>query len=201
MTAHTCSSRASLADLVDYHRGELSDEAAARVEDAYFSCGACASLLAWITSLDDRITSLVRSGALTSGVTGALLDRAVRDGVRLRSYRLAPGTQVACTAAPDDDFVVVRLATSAEAGDSVTLRTEAALLDTGTQSSHTTEDVPIDRTTGEIIVAYSGDWIRSVPRSRWTVHATIRGLSGERSEGPYVLDHTPWHELVAPPET
>lgn len=197
MTSHDCTRPVPLDELVAYHRGELAAEAAERVEEAYFSCGACAERLAWIQELGAELAALLRSGAITTVLTAGALERAQRQGVRLRSYTLGPGGTVACTAAPDDDYVVVRLSVPAGSGESVSLETATVDLSTGDESMQRVDDVPVDLVSGDVVVAYAGDVVRSLPRSRWTAYAVVSGAGGERRFGPYVLDHTPWEELSA----
>jgi hypothetical protein len=196
---HTCTSPLSLEELLAYRSDELSDAQADRVEEVYFACAVCAKRLAWLEELTSEVRRLVRSGAVSAGITTALLESAKSNGLVFRTYALAPGTTVACTAAPEDDFILVRLAVPAATEGRVDLKTEMLDLDTGRQSEHFTADVPVDKTTGELLVAYSGGVIRSYPRSRWTVEAIVHGPEGKRTTGPYVLDHTPWNAVVQQP--
>ena len=197
MTSHECARPVPLDELLAYHRGELIEDAAERVEEAYFSCGGCAERLAWIQELGAELAALLRSGVITTVLTAGALERAQRHGVRLRSYSLSPGGPVACTAAPDDDLVVVRLSVPAGSGESVSLETATVDLSTGDESVQRVDDLPVDAVSGEVVIAYAGDMVRALPRSRWTAHAVVKGAAGERRFGPYVLDHTPWEELSA----
>jgi hypothetical protein len=64
----------------------------------------------------------------------------------------------------------------------------------GTTSTMVRSDVVVDRDTGELIYLHPADQIRALPRTLWTMEARVRGPRGERSLGPFTLDHTPWDE-------
>jgi hypothetical protein len=71
-------------------------------------------------------------------------------------------------------------------------------LESGETERQSIEDVPLDRRHGEVVTIDSGDFVRSLPKSRWTVEARVHGPGGERRVGPYRLDHTPWEQLDEP---
>jgi hypothetical protein len=190
-----CSSPVPLEDLVGWERGELEPAAADQVEEHFIGCEECSRRLETVVRLGAAISGLVRAGGFPVAVTGSLLDAVVRRGLRVRTYRLAPGDRVACTAGPEDDFVAVRLGMDAEAGDSVDLVADFVDIETGAHESRLTEDVVVDPVTAEVVYLYPGEAIRSLPRSRWSVTARVRGPKGERRLGPYTLDHTPWEQL------
>jgi hypothetical protein len=194
-----CLQPLSLEELVDYERGELTPAASDRIEEHFFACGNCARRLETISRVGAGVADLVREGRLSASVTVQLLDDARERGVRLRSYRLAPGESVACTAGPTDDFVVIRLVVDVEEGESVDVASEVQNLETGEGWSQTTEDVAVDRRGGELVYAFAGDRVRSLPRTRWTMRAQVHGPRGDRQLGPYILDHTPWKQLSARP--
>jgi hypothetical protein len=190
-----CAAPIPLPDLVAWERGDLEPEAGDALEEHVFGCAECTRRLEGVVALAAGIREAVAAGELPAAVTGELVERAETQGVRLRTYRLAPGESVACTAGPDDDFVVVRLGVEVEAGESVDLVAQVADINTGTRDTRITEDVPVDPATGEVVYLYPGDAIRSLPRTLWSVTARVRGPRGERDLGPYTLDHTPWEQL------
>jgi hypothetical protein len=189
-----CSTPLPLQELLDWERGDLLAAEDTRVEEHLLGCGECAERLAEALRLGGEVARLVAQGRVSAAVTGDLVEAADRRGLRVRTYRLAPGEAVACTAAPEDGFVVVRLAVDARLGEAVDLLSEVRDLTTGATSSRRIEDVPVDRSRGELVMLYSGDLVRSLPRTLWTLHAATRGPEGERLQGPYTLDHTPWSE-------
>lgn len=194
--AATCDAPLTLESLVAYVAGEPADDA---FEEHFFGCESCSARLAAVQALRGGIGDLVRRGKVTASVTSDLVDRASAEGVRIRTYRLSPNEAVACTAAPEDDFVLIRLAIP-DVSDAVSadLVSDVTNLDDGSMWSRQAEDLIVDRSSNEIVFLFSGDQIRSVPRSRWRMEARVRGGSGERTLGPYTLDHTPWERLSSP---
>ena len=128
------------------------------------------------------------------GTTATALSAAAASGPALREYRIAPGQSVACTAAPEDDYVVVRLALDAGPSDEVDVETEMTPRGAAPQES-LLANVAIDRARGDVVYMFSADYVRGLPRSRWVMFARVRAGSGERRLGPYVMEHTPWDEL------
>lgn len=194
MTAFACTAPLPLAALVDYDAGDLPDLEAARVEEHFFACAACTERLAAIRRLGAGIAGLVRSGGVTASVTSELVERARAHGLVLRSYRVAPGETVACTASPDDDFVVIRLGVDTTPDETVDLETTITLVESGGTDRIVSRDVTVDRERREIVILNAGDRVRAMPRSRWSIEARVAGPGGERRLGPYVLDHAPWRE-------
>jgi hypothetical protein len=191
----TCGAPLGLEELAAYVTGELPAEAAERIEEHYFGCARCAHRLEGVQALGQGVRELLRGGLVSVAATDALVGHAGASGINLRMYRLAPGEQVACTAAPGDDFVVIRLGLAIDAMESVDVTAEVLDVDAGRAESRLTEDVTVDRAAGEIVYLYAGDLVRSLPRTRWTMHAQVRGPAGARTVGPYVLNHTPWERL------
>jgi anti-sigma factor RsiW len=197
MKRHDCEAPASLVDLLAYQQGELTPEAEQRFEEHFFGCEYCVRRLEAVERLGAGVVALVRSGRITSGATAALLSRAVGQGVRVRDYRLVPGEPAACTIAPTDDFVAVRLAGVFGDLGRVDVAVESIDLDTGQVAERLVENVAVDHQRGEIIVRYAGEMVRSQPRSMWTLQ--VRGRRGgvEEQLGTYILEHTPWEQLPA----
>jgi hypothetical protein len=189
-----CDAPLSLADLAAYHIGEIEPEA---IEEHYFGCAECTRRLEMVALIAQGVVDLMARGGVSASVTDDFVSAAERQGLVLRTYRLAPGDEVACTVAPDEDFVVVRLGVNAAQGEQIDLEAQIHDVDRGTVATQRTEDVPFQRARGEIVYVYAGDLIRSLPRTRWSLRARLRGPAGIRDLGPYVLDHTPWDQLPA----
>ncbi|HEY8946031.1 MAG TPA: hypothetical protein VIM73_17305, partial [Polyangiaceae bacterium] len=102
------------------------------------------------------------------------------------------GGSVACTAAPDDDFIITRLTVPLPAGTLVDLETEFEDLATGRTSRFVTSDLSVDAEARGLVYAFSADSIRAYPRSRLVLRVRER-VSGTEF-GPYTLHHTPWDE-------
>jgi hypothetical protein len=191
-----CPSRVAVEELIAWERGELDPATEERIEEHVFACAACTRELEALHDLAAGIGGVVAAGGVPAAVTGDLIERAEERGLRLRSYRLAPGESVACTAAPEDHFVVLRLGVDVEEDESVDVIADFTDLETGTRETHVNEDVVVDRRLQEVVYLQPGAFVRSLPRSRWLVTARARGPEGERRLGPYTFDHTPWEQLA-----
>ncbi len=189
MTTPGSGAHVALADLVAYHRRELPPHEEARVEEHFFACERCARALDSIERLRAATVALVRSGRVAGSASASLVARAEGERVRIRTYRLSPGEQVACTASPQDDLVVVRLAGDFRGFERVDLSLEAMDLASGARETRRVRDVVVDHVVGEIVLLYPGELVRGMPRSllRYDVY------SGEAGQllGTYTLDHTP----------
>jgi hypothetical protein len=194
VTAPACLAPLPLEELVAYERGDAA-EAEERVEEHWFACARCAAALEAVAALGSEIAALVRSGGATASVPASLVARAEREGVRVRTYRLAPGEVVPCSAAPEDDYVAIRLAGEYGRAERVDVSLEATALAGGERQAQRLEDVPVDRSAGELVLLYPAAFIRGLPRSR--VRYEVRGVgAGAASHllGTYHLDHSPWEE-------
>jgi hypothetical protein len=184
--------------LVAYGRGELAPDEEGRVEEHLFACGACAQVLEDVERLGAGIAALARAGRVVASATGTLLARAAREGLRLRTYHVAPGEEVPCTAAPDDDYLVVRLAAGAAIGEErVDLAREGVEVASGARQVWRSEDVLLDRAGEEVVLMFPAAAIRDLRRSRWRLDVHARGAGAAGLVGTYRLDHTPWEELPA----
>jgi hypothetical protein len=194
-----CTDPLELRDLIAYERGELTGEAADHLEAHYFDCAPCTRALEGILRLGSAIADLVTTGLASAAVSPAFLERIEAAGFTLRTYRLAPGDLVPCTAAPEDDFIVLRLGLG-PLGPAATVDLTATALDrrTGTSESFQRSDVVVDHAGGELIYLHSGDEIRALPATRWTLEAHVSEAGSTRRLGPFTLEHTPW-ELLAEP--
>lgn len=192
-----CKTPLGLDELLQYRFGELDSASSERVEEHYFRCAACTRRLASLERLGDRVIEAVRGGSIAAAVTSSLVERGLRDGLKVRSYHLGPGEQIACTAAPDDDFVALHLAVNVGQVTAVDVAVEWTDVETGVANSNYVSDVAVDQVAHEVVLLTPGRQIREVPRSHWRMEAIVRGTSGEQRLGPYVLNHTPWEQLAA----
>lgn len=188
----------ALDELVAYARGELPASAEDRVEEHLFACDACARALEDVQRLAAGVAALARGGHVGASTTDALVSRAAREGLRLRTYRLAPGEEAPCTASPDDDYLVVRLAVPSALGEErVDVAREGVEVASGARHAWVAEDVLVDRAGDEVVLMFPAAAIRALPRSRWRFDLHARGPGAPRLVGRYGLDHTPWEELPA----
>jgi hypothetical protein len=187
----------SFAELIDYRFGDEPASETEHIEEHLFECSTCRKRASLLAALESGIVDLVHGGALSGGATVRLVERAEAIGVKLRSYRIEPGGSVDCTAAPGDDFVVVRLSIDAPEAISVDVDAEVTFQATRERTSRTFENVGIDREAGELVYLFPGSYVRSLPRSTWIMRARLVEPGGPREMGPYRMEHTPWEELDA----
>lgn len=176
--------------LLDYLLGELTAEAAERLEEHLFACGECAGRLEVLESLRAAVSQAARAAEVAVNADEHLLDRLARDGLSRREYRIPAGGTVFCKAGPED-LVVVRLA--AEYHDVRDLRLDAEVVDLEHDSAVDLpgREVVADAERDEVILVFPGQVIRGYPRSRWTMRLRGEGPGGPAELGTFVMDHTP----------
>jgi hypothetical protein len=182
----SCAEPIAFDALVAYWAHEDADDAG--VEEHVFACDACAARLAAVARIAQGVARVSgRRGGVDMVVTGAIVDRLAREGLKLRSYRVAPGGTVACTVAPDDDLVVTTLDVDLAGVESVDLvkRRDGAVFSR-------MSDVPVDAARGEIVYTVSGDRLRGLPKTTIEVEVIAKAPGGPRRLGLYVFDHSPW---------
>ena len=167
--------------LLDWWRGELPDGGAEAFEEHLFSCDRCRHAAERLADVEAGVRELVRKGGIGFVPTTSVLERMRREGVRVRSYRVAPGGTVACTVAPDDDLVLTTLVADLGGVELV----DVSITAPGITMSRT--GIPIEPGRGEVAFAFAGDAVRRLPRCVLDVRVTAR----DRVLGEYTLDHTP----------
>lgn len=174
----------------DYLLGELPRAEEERLEEHLFECAACAGRLESVHRIGIAVAEAVRGAAVGASVNRAFLERAGRDGLALREYRISAGETVPCSAGPED-LVVVRLA--ADFAELAEPRLEIVLhdLESGQTAPPMEREAVVDRELGELVLVFPGEVVRAFPRSRWDLTVHGDSPSGPRVLGPFVMDHTP----------
>ncbi|MEJ2077943.1 MAG: hypothetical protein P8020_19255 [Acidobacteriota bacterium] len=190
MTTPNAPSLLPLSDLVDYLLGELSPADERRVEEIFFEDEASTRLLELIESIREGIRDLVTQAYAGGVVNLSMVQKMRQSGLTLREYRLTPGATVSCKAGPED-FVLVRLATGFGSAADVTVDVDFRDLETNRTAPTLSRPVEVDREADEILLIFTGEEVRSYPRSLWTLRVHGRTASGETEFGPFILDHTP----------
>ena len=176
--------RLALADLTDYAAGELPEGEAAAIEEHLFSCADCGARAAELEAIACAIGDAVASAEVGGFVTDVVLNRLARDGVRVRTYALSPGSVVPCAVWDDDQLMALRL--RADFGDAREFTLSQRLA--GAEVSRVTgEAVPGPH--GEIIFAQPAAWVRQLPIARVEVVLAAREGGEERAIGSYTLVH------------
>jgi hypothetical protein len=174
----------TLADLTDYAAGESSGAAAVAIEEHLFSCTACAARAAELDALVRAIPGAARSADIGGFVTDDLLNRLARDGVRVRTFVLAPGAIVPCAVWDDDELMVLRMRADFGGASEVTMSQRVA----GNEVLRSTAPVPL-RSPGELIYTLSAAWVRQLPVVDVEVLLTTHEQEEERTVGSYTLVH------------
>lgn len=183
MTTPECS-RLGLSELTDYAAGELSEPEAANVEEHLFTCAACAARAAELDAVVHAIPAALRSAEVGGFVTDAVLNRLARDGVRVRSFALAPGAVVPCAVWEDDELMALRLRGDFGDATELTLRQHAG----GSELVHVTGHVA-PSAYGEVIYAMPAASIRHLPVMDVDVLLTAADGDSHRLVGRYTLVH------------
>lgn len=193
---NTCSLPLPLADLIAYASSELSSEREAELEEHYVACPWCSSRLEFVMDVRATLKDVMRQGLLTASVNARLVQQAIEHGLRIRQYRVHAGQPVACTAAPADDFVAIRLQLGEHlrSADAVDVNVDWTDVNTGANTRRVVDEVAHDQTTGEVVLLFSGEQVRGFPKSRWVMDAIVHQSALAERLGPFTLEHTPWAE-------
>lgn len=185
----SCKDGIEVATLVDYLAGELGPEAETTFEEHLFTCADCTERLRALERLGTAIADLAGHGRIFVSVTAEHVERAVRAGLRVRTYRLRPNETMPCTITPDDDANVVRLSADFAGTDRIDLDVHVVEGDTEQPWAHY-DDIAVDRTAGDVVLLHPGAWIR--PLGRQTFRLTLSDVEAGRCLGTYTLEHQPW---------
>ncbi len=180
--------------LVGYWLGETDEAATDAIDEHLLGCDACGALLDEIIALGRGVRGAFANGLVATAVGGALVERLVERGVRVRQYRVPRDGSVACTVAPDDELVVSRLQAPLAGVTRIDVVARSSLSD-GEQRRR---DVPFDAASGEVVLAPKLAMVRQLPASRIEMQLIAVDAEGERLLGRYTLDHSPWKAADTP---
>jgi hypothetical protein len=154
------------------------------LEAHLFGCAACADRISELVALGHGISALARQGRLSGVIPRGVLNRLQRDGVRIRTYTLAPGETVPCAAFPGDDIIATALQADLSGVTAVSLSSEGP----GTPV-RALNDVPVGPADRDVIWVLPASVVREMPSTRLTI--TMRAVSdAPRVLGEYVLEHS-----------
>lgn len=184
MSTYSCV-RATTEELTDYWAGDLADAQAAAFEEHLFSCSECARALAAIEALARGVGHIMRDSQLGVVVTDAVLNRLARDGVRVRSFVLAPGDVVPCAVWDGDEVMALRLR-----GDFTGATTVSVVrrLSSGEELARNA-DVPLTGARNEIILATPAASLRRLPSVQMEVTVIGESSGANRTMSTYTLRH------------
>jgi anti-sigma factor RsiW len=173
--------------LVDYWFGDLEPAREQAFEEHLFGCARCTTRLEELIQLGAGIRAAFRDGAVRAVIPHVLLEAMRQERLRLREYRLAPGSSVNCTIASDDDFVVSRL----EAPLGGVQRVDLVTMDEHGAPAVRFEDIPFDAATGEVLVCPAPAALKMRPAFIHRMRLIAVEAARERTLGEYTFVHTP----------
>ena len=194
VTSTTCLTPLPFHDLIDYAIGELPDSRQDALEEHVFACESCTRRLESVFALGSAIAASVIEGPTAAAVSADVIEIIGRRGAQVRQYHIVSGGAVACTVAPDDDFVAVHLEGVPQGVTDLTIELDFLDRSAGANHAQRREGVPVDATTNAAVMLFPAALIRTYPRSRWTMTATGEGTAGAVELGPFTMEHTPWDE-------
>jgi anti-sigma factor RsiW len=178
---------ADFATLVDYWFGDLEPAREEALEENLFGCERCTMRLEELVQLGAGIRAAFRGGGVRAVIPHALLEAMRQERLRLREYRLAPGSSVNCTIAAEDDFVVAMLQAPLAGVQRVDL---VSMGEHGAPDGRF-EDVPFEAATGEVLVCPAPAALKKRPAYTHRMQLIAVDAAAERTLGEYTFVHTP----------
>jgi hypothetical protein len=186
VTTPTCTAAAP--ELIPWWLGELAGDREAELEEHLFGCEACSARLRELARLGEGIRQVTRAGDLDAVLTAAFIRRLQQSGLRVREYRLQPGSSVNCTVTPEDDLVIAHLRAPLEGVQRLDL-----LFDDLTRGERwRVEDVAFDAATGEVVIAPNMPELRGYGVVTQRVQLVAVEPAAERVIGDYTFNHAPF---------
>jgi hypothetical protein len=185
MTEPVCIRAIPTSALLAYWMGENVAEEAT-VEEHLMGCAHCSARLESLVRVGQGIRRATRSGNIHGVLSAAFVEALRKDGLRVREYRLQPGSSVACTVTPDDDLVVSYLCAPLRDVQRLDLVFEDLVAGDALRLT----DVAFDPAADEIAMASNTATLRAFdtgPR-RARLIAVQDGV--ERELGSYTFNHT-----------
>lgn len=174
------------AALLDYWLGEGPGPDDEAIEEHLLACDDCGRRLRGIVALAEGVRVLGGEGAVEMIVTPSFLEKASREGLRAREYRLRPGEHVNCTVTRQDDFLVARLVADLTGVSRLDIVAEQP-----GRPPRRIEDVPVGPGAGEVIVAQAMPAMRALGRDDLRLRVLSVEPGGERVLGEYDFHHSP----------
>lgn len=178
---------ADFATILEYWLGELDEARASAFEEHYLGCAACSARLAEVEALSEGVRGSFAGGSVGAVLTPAFVERLRENGVRLREYRVDLNGSVNCSVGPEDQLLLSRLQAPLEGAG----RLDVVIAAAGVPLEARLEDVPYDAASGEVVVAPSIAFVRTLPAHRQVMRLVAVGADGERVLGEYTFNHSP----------
>ena len=170
---------------MDYWLGDIAAGEEEAVETHLFSCDACGDRLRQFIALADAIRKIAQAGSLRVVVSNSFLERAAKEGLRIRQYAPAPGGSVQCTVTAEDDLVIARLA----ADLSKAPRVDVCYSDPG--GTVRLRDIPMNARAHEVLLNAPITQLRAAPAHVAVIQLVAVNEDGDQLLGEYTFNHTP----------
>jgi hypothetical protein len=172
--------------LVDYWLDDGPGPSDQGLEEHLLGCEWCSGRLGELTALGEGVRRLAGEGRVEMVVTASFLERAAREGLRIREYSVPAGGRVDCTVTPEDDLLVGRL----QCDFSGVTRLDLAWR-VDDQGERRIEDVPFGAGVSELILSQAMPEMRLVEYATMRVRLLAREAESERILGEYTFAHYP----------
>ncbi len=171
--------------LADYWLGALSPPEEESVEEHLLSCDACGNRLRELVALAGGIRGMARQGSVHVVVSEAFLERAGREGLRVRQYAPPRGGSVDCTVTADDDLIIARLNADLSKAKRVDLCYSVA--------GKTTRfaNIPVNPASSGVALSIPMAQLRLAPAHVVVIQLLAVDESGEQILGEYTFNHSP----------
>jgi hypothetical protein len=174
----------ALERLAAYALGDLDDRESMEVDEHVLGCSECAAKVERMLAMGEAVRAIIRRGGVRVALTPAMLENLQREGLVTRTYHVARGGSVACTADATDVYVLAEL----EADLAGVARVDVEKR----RGDHVVrmQNLPIDRSRGQVAYVLPGDEVRLFETG--TDHLTLLAIDaeGERAIGTYTFNHT-----------
>jgi hypothetical protein len=181
-----CDRPIELAALVDYWFEEQADAGDDAIERHLLECESCSGRLRGLVVLGDGVRQLAHAGAIEMVVAPSFLERARREGLRIREYRMPPGGSVVCTVAPEDDLIVGHI----EGDFKGTSRLDLVWQGHGAPERRI-QDVPVNPDAHELVLVQSMPVMRRMGVASARLRVVAPEPHGPRLVGEYTFNHEP----------
>ena len=185
--SHNCRDEIPESTLMAYWLGETAAPESAAIEEHVFGCAGCSARLQKLVELGAAIRRATIDGAVHAVLSPSFVRQLQQDGLRVREYRMQPGTSVACTIAPEDDLVVSHL--HAPFGD--VRQVDVIFEDPETGSQVRMRDVAFDTTAEEVVLVPSARELRRLGVATRRARLLAVQDGAERELGSYTFNHSP----------
>lgn len=182
-----CAKPIDSAVLADYWLAALAGIEEETVEEHLFACDSCGARLQEIIALAEGVRFLAREGSVRMVVSDEFVQRAERDGLRVRQYAPPPGGSVECTVTAEDDLLIGRLAANLVGAR----RVDLCFCDERGVEQFRMPDIPIHPNAGGVLYQESMTFAKASPSSRLIARLVALDEAGaERLLGEYTFNHT-----------